>query len=150
MGTSSVFMVTMVRLPMVTLTWGPVGGADLGGVLTDGGSFLIPLATRSACQHRFLTSDTSSNSTVRPAADPDVLVPTGHAQPSLSRRFDVSYCEIRRGGQRGLLLRTAMTNAILGCNGFVERYISRCETHLGLRNRLNHASSRAIEVAPLY
>jgi hypothetical protein len=44
-------------------------------------------------------------------------------------------------GSVGLLLPTAMTSADLGCDGFAERSISRCEPHLGLRDRLKYAGS---------
>jgi hypothetical protein len=43
-------------------------------------------------------------------------------------------------GSVGLLLSTAMTSADLGCDGFAERSISRCEPHLGLRDRLVYAA----------
>jgi hypothetical protein len=63
---------------------------------------------------------------------------------SLSHKgLDVSYCENRAVGGVGLLLRTATTSADLGFNGFAERSISRCETLLGLCDRLEYASGNA-------
>ena len=41
-------------------------------------------------------------------------------------------------GSVGPLLRVAMTSADLGCNGLVERLISRCDTNLGLCDRLSY------------
>jgi hypothetical protein len=48
-------------------------------------------------------------------------------------------------GSAGLLLRTAMTRADLGCNRLLERSISRCETHLGLCDRLTYALTGVFE-----
>jgi hypothetical protein len=65
---------------------------------------------------------------------------------SLSHKgLDVSYCEIRVVGQRGLLLRIAMTSAYLGFKGLQNALISRCETHSGLCDRLKHPCCGAPE-----
>jgi len=59
---------------------------------------------------------------------------------SLSHKgLDVSYCEILAVGQRGLLLRIAMTSADLYYKRPAEPPISRCETHSGLCDRLTYA-----------
>ena len=76
-----------------------------------------------------------------------------HACFSLSHKgLDISYYEIRAVGSVRLLLRTAMTRADLGCNRLAERSISRCETHLGLCDRLAYALTgmftRSVEGCP--
>jgi hypothetical protein len=55
------------------------------------------------------------------------------ASASHIARFDAA-------GSAGLLLRTAMTSADLECNRPAEHSISRCETHLGLCDRLSYAT----------